>query len=238
MVSPIDHAQAYPFFIPPCSYILTDGEYEALADDVSIASITDGLTPVIASGSNRSPEQLAQKYKDSPADPVIVTRAELSEFDSVYSSHFAGYGSIAATLQYAPGVVSELSVTWLNPAQLQRMHETESLGVQYDYGCLKDIRLEIENGPTLSEAFVYNSRLGCMNWEGKVAALSEIQTKDRSGPSLSQTEALRHARDQLEPDMSLETFIQGIIDDPAMRHSRTEALQVNAIPFAYTGFRK
>jgi hypothetical protein len=238
MVSPIDHAQAYPFFIPPFSYVLTDGAYTALAGDVSVATLTDGLTPVIASGSNRSPEQLARKYKDGPADPVVVMRAELQEFDSVYSAHFASYGSIAATLLHAPGAVSELSITWLNPAQLGRMHETESLGVNYDYGCLTDIRLEIENGPTLSEAYVYNSLQGCMSFNGQAAALSEIKTKNRNGPSLSQPEAQIHARDHLEPGMPLEEFISGCIDDPTLRHRRTEALEASAIPFSYPGFKR
>ncbi|MBT5559419.1 MAG: hypothetical protein HOJ88_05970, partial [Proteobacteria bacterium] len=205
---------------------------------VPFSQLTEGHTPVIASGSNRSPEQLARKYKDGPEGSVIVTKAKLYDFDSVYSAHFAGYGSIAATLQHTPGAVSELSITWLNAAQLERMHETESLGVHYDYGCLSNIRLEIDNGPALDKAFVYNSRQGCMSHNGNVVALSEITSQNRSIPSLPQADALRHARDEIEPEMPLEEFIQEIIDDPVIRMSRTEALYANAIAFGYAAFTK
>jgi hypothetical protein len=238
MLHPTDHAKAYPFYIPPFSYVLTDGECAPLDTDESISQLTEGHTPVIASGSNRSPEQLARKYKDGSGGSVIVTKAKLHDFDSVYSAHFAGYGSIPATLQHTPGTISELSITWLNAAQLDRMHETESLGVHYDYGCLTDIRLEIENGPTLDKAFVYNSRQGCMSQNGNVVALSEITSQNRSIPSLPQAEALRHARDEIEPGMPLEQFIQEIIDDPAIQMSRTEALYTNAIVFGYAAFTK
>lgn len=238
MLPPIDHAKAYPFYIPPFSYVLTDGKYMALDIALPLFQLTDGRTPVIASGSNRSPEQLARKFKDNPTESVIVTKAALYDFDSVYSAHFAGYGSITATLQYTPGTISELSVTWLNQSQLHRMHETESLSIHYDYGCLSDIRLEIENGPTLAEAFVYNSVQGCMSKNGEVIALAEINSQNRSVSALTQIEVLRHARDQLDPDVALDNFIQDILNNPKFRMSRTENLQVTAIPFGYKFFRR
>ena len=238
MLLPTDHAKAYPFYIPPFSYVLTNGEYEPLDTGVLFSLLTEEHTPVIASGSNRSPEQLARKYKNGPGRSVIVTRAKLYDFDSVYSAHFAGYGSIAATLQHTPGTISELSITWLSTAQLERMHETEYVGTHYDYGCLSKIRLEIENGPTLDKAFVYSSRQGCMNHKGNVVALSEITSQNRFIPSLSQTDALGHARAEIQPGMHLEQFIQEIIDDPIIRMSRTEALYENAIEFNYAAFTK
>ena len=77
-----------------------------------------------------------------------------------------------------------------------------------------------------------------MSLNGEAVALSEIKTKNRNGLSFSQPEAQIHARDHLEPGMPLEEFIQGCIDDPALRHRRTEALEANAIPFAYSEFKR
>ena len=94
MLPPIDHAKAYPFYIPPFSYVLTDGKYMALDIALPLFQLTDGRTPVIASGSNRSPEQLARKFKDNPTESVIVTKAALYDFDCVYSAHFAGCDTI------------------------------------------------------------------------------------------------------------------------------------------------
>jgi hypothetical protein len=77
-----------------------------------------------------------------------------------------------------------------------------------------------------------------MSQNGNVVALSEITSQNRSIPSLPQAEALHHARDEIEPGMPLEQFIQEIIDDPAIQMSRTEALYTNAIVFGYAAFTK
>ncbi|WP_446917182.1 hypothetical protein, partial [Klebsiella pneumoniae] len=73
---------------------------------------------VIAYGSNRSPEQLARKYRDWPTGTVIpVARARLDGFDAVHSCHFTRYGSMPAMLHPAPGVTVDISVVWLTAAQ-------------------------------------------------------------------------------------------------------------------------
>ena len=76
--------------------------------------------PVIAHGSNRSPDQLRRKfdYLSGAASEIPVTRARLRDHDVVYSAHVTQYGSMAANLQYLPGVEVEIFVTWLTPPQL------------------------------------------------------------------------------------------------------------------------
>ena len=91
-------------------------------------------------GSNRSPEQLLRKFGDSETIPV--TNARLWDYDVFYSAHVASYGSIPAVLGGAVGTVVDVSVTWLLPHQLQRMHETEAVGKSYDYGESSSLRIE------------------------------------------------------------------------------------------------
>ena len=57
----------------------------------------------------------------------------LSGFDSVYSAHVTSYGSIAAMYVPVPHQTrSRQFITWLDDDQLHIMHQTESLGVNYD----------------------------------------------------------------------------------------------------------
>ena len=66
-----------------------------LAENIFEAS---SLTPILAIGSNGSPEQLARKFPTSrfPAGTVIpVRRAVLQDFDVAYAPVIAAYGSCA-----------------------------------------------------------------------------------------------------------------------------------------------
>ena len=81
-------ATGYPFPANGCSYLfrkdglrpLTGGDWAEF----------DGRVPVIAHGSNRSPEQLQRKFTDMPAaeTSIPVTRAWLADqgYDPVYGA--------------------------------------------------------------------------------------------------------------------------------------------------------
>lgn len=132
-------AKGYPYQAPEASYRFRRG----VADLSSPIGWPDDSfqdrTPVIAHGSNRAPEQLARKYTPDPdaalkpgpaqasasADEIPVTLTKLHDYEVVYSAHMTRYGAVAANLQHAPGAAVEVFITWLNAAQLQRMHDTE-----------------------------------------------------------------------------------------------------------------
>ncbi|MFL2668814.1 MAG: hypothetical protein ACJ0HT_04470 [Alphaproteobacteria bacterium] len=57
MIDPVEHAKAYPFPAPDYSYLFEAGKWSALENDEFDVR---GRTPVLAAGSNQSPEQLAE----------------------------------------------------------------------------------------------------------------------------------------------------------------------------------
>ena len=134
----LKRALGYPYSFPDRDFVLSNGDIQDLEDD----SILSGRKPVLAVGSNRSPEQLLRKFGSDNLVPV--THAELSDYDVVYSAHIASYGSIPATLNASPGTIVNVCLTWLSSPQLSRMHETESLGVSYVY--LESKKLDIKLG--------------------------------------------------------------------------------------------
>ena len=195
-----------------------------------------GRRPVLAVGSNQSPEQLIRKFNGSDLGPIPVIRARLKDFDIVYSPHVASYGSIPATLRRSPGTRVTLFVNWLTPAQVARMHETEIPTGNYHFGELDAIELQLDFGPAMTSAYVYSSRRGSLTRDGFPVALAAVRAENRIWPSLSQEEIQNHARDITAPGQPLETFIRAAIEDVSVRQERTRALMSDGLPFNYSSF--
>ncbi len=68
------------------------------------------------------------------------------------------------------------------------MHETKVPTGNYHFGRLDDIELQLNWGRKLTSAFVYCSRRGALEHDGRPIALSEIRAEDRRWPSLFQEE--------------------------------------------------
>ncbi len=226
----IRHARSYPFAIPDHSYLFEDGRFSRLrAGDVD----RDHRTPVLAAGSNQSPERLARKfasYSGGPASRIPAQRGTLADFDTVYAAHLARYGSVPATFQASPGTAVTVFVLWLDERQLAHMHRTET---HYTFDRLSDIAVAFDDGETLGTAFSYAAKLGCLEFGGGCASLAEIPATGRRFPALSQDEALAAVRDRLAPGRALEGFIQEHIDDPALRRARCDALGAAAVPLDF-----
>ncbi|MCW9045698.1 MAG: hypothetical protein OQK35_05145, partial [Alphaproteobacteria bacterium] len=124
-------ALSYPYNLPKHSYLLTEEGAKPLEGSFN----TDQKVPVLACGSNQSPDQLLRKFSGMLADdPIPVTRGYLNGFDVAYSAHISSYGSIPASPVATQGVRSSLAINWLTPLQLERMHDTEALGQNYAFG--------------------------------------------------------------------------------------------------------
>ena len=228
----IAHAKAYPFPIPENSYVIHAEGYREIAQAESLPDLV-GLTPVLACGSNQSPEQLARKFNDLDAHPIPVLKVRIKDFDAVHSPHFSTYGSIPATLHYHPGVTATLFTTWLNDAQLERMHETEVTSENYEYVRLDDITLDVDGGPRLTSVYAYISRRGILCHNAKPLGLASVKTTGRAWPEVSQSEVQALARDRLSPGAELETFIKENLGNANTRRTRAAQLAQDALPFTY-----
>ncbi|RMD61532.1 MAG: hypothetical protein D6826_09675 [Alphaproteobacteria bacterium] len=234
-------AKSYPFAAPEGSYLFSNGKARPLAaasrDDDPFA----GRTPVIAHGSNRSPAQLRRKFGRDGEIPV--TRAWLADYDVVYSAHVTRYGSVAANLHHVPGVRVAVFVTWLNAAQLARMHETELGGENYRFGRLSGIDLVVEAGgeamPALDEAWVYLSTRGCLAIEGAPVGLAAVAAHGRPHRALDQEALLSWLwrRHRHRPDLGLDGFILENIRNAGRRAALTATLAAEAMPMAAPHFR-
>ncbi len=234
-------ATTYPYRIPARSYVFRDGGEHPLGDGDEAPDLA-GRTPVLAVGSNQSPEQLARKFQGEnwagQRGEIPVIRCELDDFDSVYSPHIAAYGAVAATLQHAPGVTVTLFVTWLTEAQLVRMHETEVASANYGYGRLDDVRLRAEAGPPLNAVHIYNSRRGTLAQAGEPVPIAEIAARGRRWPAMTQIEVQHHVLGRLAPGQDLKRFIKSSVDDAELRRRRSDELKLGARPFSPPNFRE
>jgi len=222
----IRHAKSYPFAIPERSYVFVDGDIRPW--DASLDRT--GHIPVIAVGSNQSPDQLRRKYDGFSGIAIPAERARLHDFDVVYAAHISSYGSVPATLQASPGTAVALFVLWMDEPALARMHATEG---NYTYDRLKGIRLELESGRTLDQAYVYSAKVGCLNVEDGCASLAAIPARERTNPAFRQADILARVRDWLEPGMALDAFVSAHIADADLRRARIAEIGHDALPLAY-----
>ena len=233
----IKHARAYPYHTPRRSYVLGAGGPREIADGDPIPDLT-GRHAVIASGSNQSPKQLASKFDLSNDATIPVLRSRIENFDSVYSPHFSRYGSIAATLHVSPGIITDVFTTWLNDAQLQRMHDTEALGVNYDYGRLDGVWIDIDGVGDCQSVFAYIGRRGALSYENQPVALAAVTARGRQWPAMTQAQVQTLARDRLSPGQDLDAFIGENIDQIDTRRDHTATLAVGAVAFSYGGYNR
>lgn len=227
----IVHAKAYPFAIPDHSFFVKGGELTPLPPGEAHRA---GRTAVIASGSNRSHEQLARKFGDD-AEGVATERAWLADFDVVYAAHITRYGSIPATLQHVAGMRVHLAVNWLTERQLAAMHASEG---NYDFVALERIALETEAGPALEAAHVYVARNGFLTHEGAPIGLSEAAAEGRPHAAMSQAEAQAHVHARLGEGIAPDDFVLQNIEDERLRRERTKRLHDPAAIFAWPHRRK
>lgn len=189
----IAHGLSYPFNPPGHSYLFRDGAMHELAMFDS-----SGRVPVVASGSNGSPQRLAEKYGDSAEIPV--TFGTIRDLVPVFAARITGYGSIPATLAVIPGATAGVHVTWLTEEQLEIMHGTESVGVGYAYVRMTGFDLDLGPHGRPGEAFAYLSIQGSFVPDGKLMPLADV----------GQDEAQRHAMRC--------TGFEGTLDDFVARH--------------------
>ncbi len=188
-------------------------------------------TPVLAVGSNQSPVQLARKFRGAEWGTIPTSRVHLSDFDTVYSAHITGYGSIAATLHPSVGTRVALYVNWLTSQQLLAMHKTELTSENYSYGKLENIMVDTEAGPSLDSVFLYMGRRGAFAPDGNIIPLAEVPATGRRFLAREQPDILRHVKDHLRVETAFEKFIYKTIESHDVRQSHNEQLARASVKF-------
>ena len=225
-------AFGYPYLIPDASYLVADGDWAAL--DVRDADHhRTGRTPVLAVGSNQSPEQILRKFQGPDWPPIACEKCALSGFDTVFSAHITSYGSIAAALHPSADTTVNLFVNWLDDAQLEAMHPTELGHENYVFARLYDIELKIDNGPALSEVFFYRGNVGAYAPDGDPIPLAEVHAEDRQWAAMGQREVQTHINQATASDAGLHDFVLSSIADADARHHRRTQMEQTAHPFEH-----
>lgn len=258
----VARAKAYPFGTPASSYLFVRGECwpvqlynekdpnkssmatnkvaasarEVFAHkDVDISSLAAPRIPVLASGSNASPVRLKEKYMDVLDRTIIpVIRYSVANLLPVFSANFASYGSITATLQQVPQSEVEMYVTFLTVPQLERMHQTEAIGYEYEFDQLNKVLMrQIASEPFVQRtAYAYRSRHGVLSIKEKQFTLDASYRTCDKFPYKTQEQILSSARDLLRPGQDLDLFILHNITDEPTRRTHNELLRRLGMPFA------
>jgi hypothetical protein len=219
-------ARAYPYAIPGESYLWRGGEVTAFD-----AAMRKNRTPVLAIGSNQSPDQLTRKFGGTGEIPV--QRGRLRDFDIYYSAHITGYGSVPAMLQRAPGAEATLSVNWLDDRQLDVMHGTELAAAKYQYAVIEDIGLALDCGTDLDFVHLYVGVNGHLMHDGDAVALSAVPAKGRRPKALTTAEVLEVVRKRFSPEDGADEFVLKLVGDSGFRAACTEAISGDAVSFAH-----
>lgn len=193
---------------------------------------------MLAVGSNQSPVQLARKFRGGEWGEIPTARVHLQDFDTVYSAHMTGYGSIAATLHTSPATSVALYVNWMTSEQLIAMHKTELTSENYVFGRLENVTLRAEEGPSLTSVFLYMGQRGAYAPAGEIIPLSEVPATERRYQARSQLEILQQVREHLAKDLALEQFIAEGVTDADKRSSYNAMLSLTSQKFDSPHFVK
>ena len=129
-IAPLAQALLYPYPAPAGDFYMRDGLPLEAPHGIDPGALY-GRVPVLSVGSNRAPLQLRRKFGAGASLPV--TSCQLIDADVVFAASLSFYCAIPATACPSPGTVARLNVTWLDQAQLDHMHDTEAVGIAYDY---------------------------------------------------------------------------------------------------------
>jgi len=185
-------ALAYPYATPDRSYLYRDGEARELPDGGPDLA---ARTPLLSYGANAAPEALVRKLAALPGVALPVLRAELNDFDVVYSAHVSPYGAVPATLIESPGTTTPVFVLHPTPEQRALLTASEP---NYDL-------VEVDG------IAAYRSKHGCLQLDGSPVALAAVRSSGRTLPELDEPAVLERVRAHLEPQLSLEQFVRACV---------------------------
>ena len=180
---------------------------------------------------------MSHKFSDLSRNEIIpAVKAQLHDFDVVYSAHFSPYGSIPATLQYSPDTIVNVFVTFLTHSQVLQMNKTENIGVNYSLGKLSNIKLILEGGSILHDIRAYISLRGCLFINNSNISLEKVSAQRRKFPQMNEIEVLEYVKKSLNQDKDLDLFILENIKNPEVREERNGYLKKISTNFSFKDF--
>ncbi len=223
-------ARNYPYAFPRESFVYRNGVAAAFDPSLKI-----GRTPVLAFGSNQSPERLWQKFGDKDGHVIPVERGFLRDFDVVFSAHITSYGAVPAMLQVSDGATVGLAVTWLDDRQLEIMHHSEIRAANYYFAALEDVNLRLSGEEVHTTVYAYVGTRGHLEHdEGGPIALSAVPCEGRRYRAMSTAEALELIRGRHAADQGPDDFIHAMVGDAERRAALQAILAPTAVPFGYS----
>ena len=216
-------ARLYPYPAPQTDYWMRDGLPELRPDGIRGDELL-GRTAVISVGSNRAPLQLRRKV--GPSATLPVTTCRLLDCDIVFAATLSFYCASPATACPSPGTVVDLNIAWLDDAQLLTMHETEALGVAYDYIKLADgmvdhnVQHQRANHPVFdSPVFGYQSRSPLLDLGRGIIAQAPIPHQGRVFDPMVQVDVLTALQHHVGDHGDLDDWIMRMREDRPYRLS-------------------
>jgi hypothetical protein len=200
----LKRALGYPYAVPGGSYLYRDGEADApppTGFDLA------GRSPLLSYGANSAPEALARKLGSLPGVEMPVVRAELEDFDVVYSAHVSPYGAVPATLHQSPGTTAPVFVIHPTPEQRALLTASEP---NYDLVELAGIA-------------AYRSKHGCLELDGSPVALAAVRSRGRTLPEMPEPAVLERVRAAVAPDLDLADFVSACVERGGIRPLRIDA---------------
>lgn len=226
-ISPLtaqQRADDYPYEAPQTGYVITGGKYRPTAPD-EVPDLA-GRVALLSVGSNRSPQQLLRKFGQEAVLPV--TTALLKNCDIIHSACFSYYGAVPCSAIPCEGTDIMLNAVWVTPEQLQIMHDTEAVGIAYDYCRWNEGSVEIIGAPQPEAVYGYATRLGYVaDAAGHPYALSYLQAERRHFTALSQAQARTKLYEMLPANLSADdeaAFMARLTSDKSYRLAVNEAL--------------
>ncbi len=216
-------AVGYPWTRPPGSFLLTSAGVELLGEMdeaererviANFASDASGRVPVLAFGSNASPEGLERKFGHFPEEDdrtVLALTGRLHDFDVGVAAQVALYGSMPATLFPSPGTAVCATVLWVTPTQFVQLAWAE---MSYWLGKLRT-RFEVDEGDAhFDEVIAFVSRFGAFCVDGHPVALAAIPASGRTAEALAQEQLLDLAAVlAIGPGATAETLVRAVFED-------------------------
>jgi hypothetical protein len=243
-------AVGYPWERPPGSYLLSAAGVEPL-ESMSAAereltverfTATDGRSPLLAIGSNASPEALERKFAhfpDANDRAVLALTGRLQDFDVGVAPQPTIYGAMPATLFPSPRTAVCATVLWVTPVQFTQLTWSE---LSYRLGSLQ-ARFETDDGSaSFDEVLLFVSRFGAFCIDDKPVALAAIPADGRTADALTQEQLLdAAARLAIGADATAELLVRAIFEEPEPIARKIAAtVHRESLPFAselWTPFR-
>jgi hypothetical protein len=179
------------------------------------------FTPILAAGSNASPEQLARKLGSIPQFAIPVIYGQIRGWSSVYSAHVTRYGAIPATLFRDRHATTHLHCLFVPKRLIDIFDQSE--GSSYKLQPVPDVSFVSQdpNSPIqmeTSEPCAYMSVHGAMKFvsDGPLR-LDQVLTDSSQFRSANETRAVTLLAKMMRQRTGIWQFINKIVVDQQFR---------------------